>query len=241
MDITTIKQTRISDEVFEQMKQNIIHGQWSPGIKIPGELDLVKSFGVSRVSVRAAIHRLVGMGILSIKRGEGTFVSEVLPRDYFNTLLPALLIDGASMFEILEFRSMVEIESAKLASRRADEYDVESMSEIIKKMEVSQGDIKKFAAEDLDFHSALAIATHNTVIIKVNEIIYDMLRKTMEEIVGLTGYEGGLFYHKRILKAIVEKDEKAAGEFMKEHIDVTVNKIKAVVTNIADDKADIDK
>ena len=46
-----------------------------------------------------------------------------------------------------------------------------------------------------DFHY-VGIATHNNVIIKVNAILSDMLKKSMEEIVGLTGYEGGIYYHK---------------------------------------------
>ena len=36
MAITTIKQKRISDAVFEQMKEHIISGEWAPGNKIPG-------------------------------------------------------------------------------------------------------------------------------------------------------------------------------------------------------------
>ena len=53
---------------------------------------------------------MVGMGILTIRRGEDTFVSEVFPKDYFNTLLPVLMIEGADLVEMLEFRAVVEIE-----------------------------------------------------------------------------------------------------------------------------------
>ena len=90
MAITAIEKKRVSDEVFEQMKNNIVSGEWAPGARIPGELELVELFQVSRVSVREAIHRLVGMGVLTIRRGEGTFVSEILPSDYF---VPAAYLD----------------------------------------------------------------------------------------------------------------------------------------------------
>ena len=231
MAITAIKQRRISDEVFEQIKENIISGEWGPGKKIPGELELVESFGVSRVSVRDAIHRLVGMGILSIRRGEGTYVTEVFPENYFNALLPVLMIDGASLLEMLEFRAMIEVESARLASRRADERDIELMAEILNNMDKSKGNNREFAAEDLNFHTSLALATHNSVIIKVNAIVHDMLKKAMEEIVDLTGYEGGLYYHKKILEAIANKHEDEAAELMREHIDVTINKVSVIKDN----------
>ena len=225
MAITIIKQKRISDEVFEQMKEHIISGEWAPGKRIPGELELVVSFGVSRVSVREAIHRLVGMGILSIRRGEGTYVTEILPDNYFNVLLPVLMIDGASLHEMLEFRSMIEVESARLASRRADEHDIARMANIIENMEKSKGNNLIFAAEDLNFHTTLALATHNSVIIKVTAIVHDMLKKSMEEIVDLTGFEGGLYYHRKILEAIKKKDSELAADLMSEHISVTINKV----------------
>lgn len=229
MSIKAIEKKRVSDEVFEQMKDHIVSGEWAPGSKIPGELELVDLFEVSRVSVREAIHRLVGMGVLIIRRGEGTFVSEIIPSDYFDTLLPILTIERPNVLEMLEFRNIIEVESARLVSKRADEHDIERMSNIIRKMEDSQGDKQLFSTQDLNFHYAMAIATHNNVIIKVNAILSDMLKKSMEEIVGLTGYEGGIYYHKKILEAIKNKDEKLSAELMKEHIDSTMSKIKKVL------------
>lgn len=225
MAIKAIRQKRISDEVFEQMKANILSGEWGTGKKIPGELELAEQFGVSRVSVREAIHRLVGMGVLTIRRGDGTYVSEVLPENYLNTLLPILLIEGASLTEMLEFRAMIEVESVRLATRRANNDDLERMSELLAAMEKSKGNVSDFADADLSFHIAIAMATHNNVFIKVNAIIHDMLKNTMEEIVGITGYDDGLFYHKRLLEAIRNRDEEKAVSLMREHIGVTISKV----------------
>lgn len=225
MAITAIRQKRISDEVFDQMKEHILSGEWGTGKKIPGELELADQFGVSRVSVREAIHRLVGMGVLTIRRGDGTYVSEVLPENYLNALLPILLIEGASLNEMLEFRAMVEVESARLASRRANREDLVRMSEVLAVMQKNRGNVPDFAAADLNFHIAIAMAAHNSVIIKVNAIIHDMLKKTMEEIVGITGYEDGLFYHNKILEAIRNRDEEEAVSLMREHISVTISKV----------------
>jgi len=167
----------------------------------------------------------VGMGVLTIRRGEGTFVNEVLPKDYFNSLLSVLMIEGASLVEMLEFRAIMEIESARLAARRATEEDITRLTNIIRNMEKLEGNKSDFAAEDLNFHMALALATHNSVLVKVNAIMHDMLKKAMEEIVDLTGYKGGIYYHNRILKAIIEKDENSASELMREHINVTLVKV----------------
>ena len=70
MIIKPIKRKDISEEVLEQLKYNIISGAWPPGTKIPSELELAKLFNVSRVSIREAIHRLMGMGVLTVRKGD---------------------------------------------------------------------------------------------------------------------------------------------------------------------------
>ena len=139
MAIKPIK--RKSDEVLEQMKGNIISGEWAPGEKIPGEIELTQMFEVSRISIREAIHRLVGMGVLLIKRGEGTFVTEALPQESFNDFLPYLMIQRPSLTEILEFRAIIEIESARLAAIRADEKDINELSKMLECMKEDDGDV----------------------------------------------------------------------------------------------------
>ncbi len=226
MVIKPIKKKSVSDEVLEQIKSQIISGYWAPGTKIPGEIELTKLFEVSRVSVREAIHRLVGMGVLTVKRGEGTFVTEMLPKDYFNSLLSILMVEGDSLLDILEFRSVVEVQSAGFAALRAGEKDIRRMEEILGRMEEKKGNYAEFAKEDLNFHTAVSMAAHNSVIVKVNAIIHDMLQVAMEQIVSKSGFEGGLYYHKKILEAIKNKNRIAAMEIMQAHIDVTIERMK---------------
>jgi len=225
MAIRPVTRTKVSEQVLEQMKAQIIRGHWASGSKIPSEVALTKLFGVSRVSIREAIHRLVGMGVLCIRRGEGTFVNEILAQDYFHTLLPILMIDAPSLDHMLEFRAMIEIGSAGLGASRASQDDIARLRAALAGMRRSKGDRKRFAAEDLSFHTALALATHNEVVVKVTAIIHDMLRDAMEEIVRITGFEGGLHYHKQILEAIERKDATAAASIMKEHIAVTIERV----------------
>jgi len=226
MTMHPVKKKKVVDDVLEQMKSQIIAGNWSSGTKIPGEMELTRIFGVSRVSIREAIHRLAGMGILSIRHGDGTYISEILPKDYFNALLPALLIEAVSLGELLEFREMVEVESAKHAATRATTEDIQLMRDILEAMKRQEGNHLGFATEDLNFHTALALATHNSVIVKVNAIMHDMLKKAMEEIVVLTGFQGGMHYHSRILDAVVQHDPETAMTVMREHIRTTIDRVK---------------
>ena len=228
MSMKPVQKRKVVDDVLDQMKAQILSGNWSSGTKIPGEMELTRIFGVSRVSIREAIHRLVGMGILSIRHGDGTYIAEILPKDYFNALLPALLIEAVSLQELLEFREMIEVESARHAATRATEEDIGRMRDILAAMKRQEGNHPRFALEDLNFHTALALATHNSVIVKVNAIMHDMLKKAMEEIVVQTGFQGGMRYHARILEAVTARDPQTAMDVMREHIRSTISQIQAM-------------
>ena len=68
-----------SRPLYEQLKQtligNILAGAYVYGDKLPGEMGLVETYGVSRITVRRALSELVLEGYLSSQQGRGTFVS----------------------------------------------------------------------------------------------------------------------------------------------------------------------
>lgn len=218
MPINKISKLRISDQVEEQIKEHILSGEWVPGKKIPGEMDLVEAFGVSRISIRQAIHQLVGMGVLTIKRGDGTYVSETLPSQYFNILLPYLMIDKPDILNVFEYRCILEGKSAALAAERATPEDIEALKDIYSKLEASRDDVDQYVKYDLTFHTIIASATKNAVIAKIASILADVLRSTMREAVELIGVEMGYYYHSKVLEAIINRDPRAAEELMEKHV-----------------------
>ena len=174
--IKKIKKQRISEAVMEQMKDTIISGEWSPNKKIPGEMELVSLFGVSRISVRQAIHQLIGMGVLTIRRGEGTYVTESVPSQYFNILLPHLLIEKPDIIEVFEYRCILESKAAALAAERATSEDIMLLEDVYKKLGECKNDYDDCVKYDMLFHSIIASATKNSIIIKITSILYNNLK-----------------------------------------------------------------
>ena len=66
----------LSAIVANKIENQIICGNWQVGSQIPPEQELMQVFDVSRITVREAIKTLVANGVLVIRRGVGTFVSE---------------------------------------------------------------------------------------------------------------------------------------------------------------------
>ena len=81
MPIKPIKPKKISDQVFDQIRELIYRGSLKPGEKLMPERELAEAMKVSRTTVRDAIQRLVVMGLIVQKQGQGTFVKSVDPQE----------------------------------------------------------------------------------------------------------------------------------------------------------------
>jgi GntR family transcriptional repressor for pyruvate dehydrogenase complex len=76
-----IKPKRISDQVFDQLRELIFRGEFKAGEKILTERELAEAFGVSRTSVRDAINKLVVMGLLDQNRGRAPLSDAGIQRE----------------------------------------------------------------------------------------------------------------------------------------------------------------
>lgn len=86
----------VVQRVLDQITQWIIAGKLAPGDQIPTEFELSQSLGVSRNSVREAIKILVYLGVLEIRRAEGTFVCSGASVRMFNPLLYQIILSAGS-------------------------------------------------------------------------------------------------------------------------------------------------
>lgn len=228
MTLKPIKPKRISDQVFEQLRELIYKGEFRPGAQIPPERDLAQSMEVSRTSVRNAINKLVTMGLLEHRQGQGTFVSSPESRSG-NPLVAAMGAEEATIEDLLEVRMGLECNSALLAARRATRVDITSMEKCLKEMEddlVVSGRIS--AESDVAFHMAITFATRNPVIIHLMRSFYDFLFVGIKtNLVHLYMERGSLDeimdQHRRIFASIKGRDSEGAFKGMQEHISFVGN------------------
>jgi GntR family transcriptional repressor for pyruvate dehydrogenase complex len=93
-------------------------------------------------------------------------------------------------------------------------------------MEEHRNDPRAFAEADLSFHLLVAKATGNPIVMKVNAVIADILKISMYGIVESLGPRDGLYYHRKILDAIMNRDVPLAETLMEEHIERTIRRLK---------------
>jgi len=220
MGIKPIKRVKVGEQVFDQMKNLLIGGEWIPGDKIPSENELAEKFEVSRITVRQALQRLGALGLLETRLGEGSFVKKIDVGDSMNSLIPAMYLGEDASMEIIEFREIIETECAFLAAQRATVEDISDLKSIWETMNQCKDsmDLKGFGRADLDFHFKVAQITKNRLIVRTNLILRDVLEHAMEKTIDKMGCENGLYYHLKIIEAIEQKDGKTASKLMREHI-----------------------
>jgi len=221
MGIKPIRRVNVSDQVFEQMKTLIFSGEWEPGKKLPSEQKIAYLFGVSRITVRQGIHRLVALGLARTQPGEGTFINTISPGQSIANLVPIAYLSDDKMISVLEFRMAIEGYTAELAAKKANAKDIAKLELILTEMEKEKSVVEKFSEADYHFHHELAVISRNPLILESYNLISDLFRSTMKVIIEKRGHSMGLYYHRLILDSIREKDAEKSRILMTQHISNT--------------------
>ena len=153
----------LNDKIYNYIVIKISEGEWKIGDKIPSESKLCKLFNVSRVSVRAAIQKLQGQGLIITRQGIGSFVTA--PPSSKNLNIKAKLsadILGETFKEFFEFRQAIEFKAIELFVVRATQDDMDNLKKILERMKKCDGDRKLFSGCDFEFHMSILKGARNS-------------------------------------------------------------------------------
>jgi GntR family transcriptional repressor for pyruvate dehydrogenase complex len=225
-----VRQARVKQQVFEQLRNGIVRGSWPAGTRLPSENELTVKLGCSRISIREALHMLASLGLVETRHGGGTIVTPYSGEVLLSPLLPMIALEQTDILHVLEYRRILEPGCVALAVLRAGEAEIAELERACESLRASTQDLRAFARADLEFHLAIARASKNPVLVKVNSVIHDVLSASWEEIVHALGTRDGLHYHQRILKALKARDAVAAVALMAEHVTRTIDRLKEKAT-----------
>lgn len=226
MSLTSIDKQNIVDEVYAQIKNNIVNGTWKPGDKIPSEHELCQMFKVSRVSVRSAIQKMRAIGIITTRHGQGSFISQSIQDRILNDLTPIMNITEREFMDMMEFRETIEFKCIDLAVQRADEEDIRRIEQALEKMVAGQSDYKKYTAADIEFHVAIAKASKNEILYQVvkNTHAYSEFLEEMNRVFGVS--EESVEGHIQQLEALKRRDSEAVKVLIKIGMNGNIEKLR---------------
>lgn len=231
-EFETIRRDKVYEGVAKQIERLILK-KLQPGDKLPSERELAEMLRVSRSSIRDAIRSLELMGMVEPRQGAGTIVRELSSESMLNPIANALKRKGELIGELLDFRKMLEPQLAARAATRVSDEEVSEMEEILDRQEQRLRTGESTVGEDSEFHYAIALASGNSVVLKVLDTLMDLLRDSRERSLQEDGrQQKSLAGHRRILTAIKRRDSDAAKVAMRRHIE----DVEEIVMKIVNEK-----
>lgn len=197
----------------------IRRGELERGQRLPPERDLARQLKLSRTTVRAGLQALANQGVLVIRHGAGTFVSDgplVLDSEQFHFLSA---LHGLSRREMFEARRALEAWVAGMAAERATAEDIAALSGAINGMSASIGNPLRFLDYDLIFHKAVARASGNEILASIVEMVsrrfFEARRSTLPADRSLPLL---VETHRKIYQAIRDRNSHMAQQAMLDHL-----------------------
>ncbi len=201
----------VTQDIVEAITRDVRAGQYRVGERIPNEQALAEEFGVGRSAVREAVRELIARDMVEIRPGRGTFVRSVHDE---RLLRSAESEEDVARLELLEFRRIVEPESAALAALRATQEDLSRLAYDVDRLSEAIGHGFR-PPEDLGFHLDVVRAAHNRSLARMGGAIMSFYERD-----GALPTERDAHEHLEILEAIRAHDADAARTRMIVHLPV---------------------
>lgn len=225
MEFKSIKTSKVSESIVEQLEEMILNGALKAGDKLPPERELAQQLEVSRPSLREALVIMEAKGLLQVRRGGGTYVCDVVAQTVTDPLVHLLKRRAESTFDVLELRLALEEVAAHFAALRASDTDRNVLHQRWEALEVSYEnyDLAANADADVEFHMAIADASHNVALALVMRGLFNLLRTTIRDNLEKIYAEPGSIdlirnQHRKVLDAVVSGQPEAAREASHTHL-----------------------
>lgn len=219
MQLSRARRVSLSEVVLEQLLALMREGKLRPGDRLPSELELSARIGVGRSSVREAMRALAFMGVIESKPGRGAVVimrmeNPIPPRG------AAYALQSSAMQDIYEVRGFLEGGAAGLAAQRATATDITAIEQAAKAVEARFALGQSAFRENVDFHLAIARASHNNVLVeslrRLLTQIRDFRQRVTDPVAGMPARD--VSEHRAILQAIRARKSSQAQALMAQHI-----------------------
>ena len=223
-----VKQPRISDAVFKQLKQSILSDDFKAGDKLPPERVLSEQFKVSRVAVREAIRALESAGFLVTLQGSsgGAYVTDLTFEQLANACLDLFLADKISVHELFHVRILIEPEVARLATLNVNAEYTERLRRAYETEHPAGASLSEDIASATKVHFMLAEMCGNRFLEALVNSLLKLSRKIIEELrpnFPTPIHPRGL--HGPVVEAVLSGDSEAAAEAMKKHAEITYDNL----------------
>jgi GntR family transcriptional activator of glc operon len=222
-----VEAKQVAERVVERIERLITDGILKAGDRLPSERQLCEKFGASRTAVREGLRILRGLGILETRHGIGTVVAKLSVDRGASPLMHLFNSQPRTLYDLLEVRTVLESEAARLAAMRATPLDTINIRRRYEAM-VSDSDSRDSCTEsharlDHAFHRAIYEASHNHVLVHVLQSLSDLMLSSVFASICNLYHRPPMRkmidrHHSKLYEAIVARSPERASRAANEHI-----------------------
>lgn len=222
--------TRAYVDVANLLLERLRSQHYAPGTRLPAERQLAEELGVSRPTIREALAALELMGVVDTHAGAGTFVLELPGTN--DVAASASASADASPSEVLQARLLIEPGTARLAALGWERQALAAIARPLRSLEraAEAGSSDHPTRQDRQFHTAIAYATGNQVLITLLAPLWEMMsqslwRKLKERDWTSDNTRSVAMEHREIYEAIRSRDAELSYFTMEKHIRGVTNSL----------------
>ncbi|MEI8407836.1 MULTISPECIES: FadR/GntR family transcriptional regulator [unclassified Kribbella] len=211
-----VLRSRLYEQVADQISTWIKENGLLPGDRLPPERELAQRLGVSRATLSQALVALEVIGVVVVRHGDGTVLTE---RARTGPVIEAIRAHADRLPEIIEARDALESKLAALAAVRRTDADLASIRAALEEMERDIEAGGRGVEADEHFHGAITTAARSELLTQMMAAIDDLIRETRLESLSQPGRpRESLAGHQKVADAIAAGDPDAAAQAMHEHV-----------------------
>jgi GntR family transcriptional repressor for pyruvate dehydrogenase complex len=219
----SVKSDKVSEHITEQVRKAIFEGSLKPGDKLPSEKKLIETFHVSKATLREALRSLEVLGFLEIRKGVsgGAFVTEIDMKKARDSFTNFLLFKNLSLSNLSEVRLILEPYVAEKAALAIKEEGLKRLEKLNKECEyIIKHDIPiESRKNEIEYHRIIGSVTGNPILAFILDFVENLLIDTKEILKPDKEFSRRVLNaHKRIYKALLERDPGKAREEMIKHV-----------------------
>lgn len=185
------KQTKVFQDVVEQIQEAIFAGRLETGQTLPAERELKAMFNISRGTLREALRVLEQKGLIEIKLGVGggSVVRAVDTEQISESLGLLIRSQKVSLNHLAQFREDVEGIIAAHAAQWHGQEDITKLKNLLTKalacVERGRSQRDAFINIDKQIHMTLAEITGNPIYISVLHSIHDNIHRYYDRFLSM--------------------------------------------------------
>jgi len=198
------------NEVLDALAEMVSRSGLGIGDKLPPEVQMAQQLGVGRSTMREALNRWEGLGLIRRKRGVGTFLVAPIPAPG-GPVDPDVRLEGDAVLRLLEVRSTLETAVARLAAERTTPAQAAQIDRLCTELldVVDRGE--DYRTADIAFHTAIADASANPIFTQLLTYLDQAFERAAESPFNRAAFGLESFkYHRPLSDAVVAHDPDAA-------------------------------